>query len=260
MKNSDREWEQFGRENPDFGVLSRPRFIGSELTGDAENEFFRSGEQYVEYVFRLIERLRPNFQPQSVLDFGCGVGRLLIPFAKRSECAIGVDVSPSMLDTCRRNCQRRQVNNATLVESDDNLSRVKGRFDLVNSYIVLQHIVPKRGIKIIERLLNLIGDDGIGVVHFPIYDDRHPVRRLINAAQRVVPIVHNLANLARGRPWNQPLMEMHRYDLSTVMRVVEKAGFSSCYVELIREDSYLGVTMIVRREGPRDQRMLLPPS
>ena len=33
----------------------------------------------------VLESVAPHFAPLSVLEYGCGVGRLLIPFARRAE-------------------------------------------------------------------------------------------------------------------------------------------------------------------------------
>jgi 2-polyprenyl-3-methyl-5-hydroxy-6-metoxy-1,4-benzoquinol methylase len=58
----------------------------------------RQGVDHIDFVFETIRRhFVPNFKPSSVLDYGCGVGRLLIPLAERCECVVGVDVSDTML-------------------------------------------------------------------------------------------------------------------------------------------------------------------
>lgn len=43
-----------------------------------------------------------RFAPASVLDAGCGTGRVAIELARRGVDVVGVDVSGSMLDTARR--------------------------------------------------------------------------------------------------------------------------------------------------------------
>jgi SAM-dependent methyltransferase len=44
--------------------------------------------------------------PSSVLDAGCGTGRVAIELARRGVAVVGVDVDPSMLATARRNAPR----------------------------------------------------------------------------------------------------------------------------------------------------------
>jgi SAM-dependent methyltransferase len=52
-----------------------------------------------EEVDWLVERLR---RPQSVLEPGCGSGRMLAAFAGRGVEAVGIDLSPEMLELARR--------------------------------------------------------------------------------------------------------------------------------------------------------------
>ena len=56
-----------------------------------------------------------------------------------------MDVSPSMLAEARRNCEAHGVANVSLVPVRRQLSGAEGEFDLVHSYIVLQHIEIRRG-------------------------------------------------------------------------------------------------------------------
>ncbi|HET6261057.1 MAG TPA: class I SAM-dependent methyltransferase [Chloroflexia bacterium] len=42
------------------------------------------------------------FRPTSVLDAGCGTGRVAIELARRGITAVGVDIDPRMLETARR--------------------------------------------------------------------------------------------------------------------------------------------------------------
>jgi 2-polyprenyl-3-methyl-5-hydroxy-6-metoxy-1,4-benzoquinol methylase len=44
-----------------------------------------------------------RFAPGSVLDAGCGTGRVAIELARRGVEVVGVDVDPSMLETARSN-------------------------------------------------------------------------------------------------------------------------------------------------------------
>ena len=69
-----------------------------------------------------------------------------------------------MIAEAIENCQKFDISNASFVISDDELSKATGMFDLVLSYIVLQHIEPERGLKIIDRLLSRVSPGGIAVV------------------------------------------------------------------------------------------------
>ena len=96
----DPRWEAAASREPYFSILTASRFRSANLTAAHEREFFDSGEVFVESALRVIEaRFVPQFTPASVLEYGCGVGRLAIPFARRAGSITAVDRSPTMLPT-----------------------------------------------------------------------------------------------------------------------------------------------------------------
>jgi SAM-dependent methyltransferase len=54
--------------------------------------------------------------PVSVLDAGCGTGRVAIELARRGIDVVGVDVNSSMLDTARRRAPELRFEEADLVD------------------------------------------------------------------------------------------------------------------------------------------------
>ncbi|MEO8694947.1 MAG: class I SAM-dependent methyltransferase [Acidimicrobiales bacterium] len=67
-----------------------------------------------------------RFAPQSVLDAGCGTGRVAIELARRGVAAVGVDLDPAMLDAARRKDPQRQWVCGDLTSLD-----LEARFDVV---------------------------------------------------------------------------------------------------------------------------------
>ncbi|HET6312598.1 MAG TPA: class I SAM-dependent methyltransferase [Chloroflexia bacterium] len=66
------------------------------------------------------------FRPTSVLDAGCGTGRVAIELARRGITAVGVDIDPRMLETARRKAPHLEWHQGDL--STINLGR---KFDAV---------------------------------------------------------------------------------------------------------------------------------
>ena len=52
-----------------------------------------------------------------------------------------------------------------VVLSDDRLSLATGTFDLVHAFIVMQHIAPARGMRILARMIEVL-EPRVGIVHF----------------------------------------------------------------------------------------------
>jgi SAM-dependent methyltransferase len=273
---SDREWERWGATDPYFGVITEPRFRSANLTAEDLAAFFRSGQDHVDAVVRACRRhFGSGFAPRSVFDFGCGVGRALIPFARLADRVVGLDVSASMIAEAGRNVRRAGLDNVVLVKSDGDLSTVHGSFDLVHSVIVLQHIEVDRGMALIEQLVALAAQDGVlalhltyGKTHVPHrYGQalppeqplppprRHPVRRLLAPIAR--PILRPLRRMldgerlvAPGIPETVPLepeMHMHSYSLSQVFYVLQACGAREVFAEFTDHGGELGVLLYAKR-------------
>lgn len=249
--DADRDWEQFGREDPYFGVVVEPRFHREALTPAALEDFFASGRRHVERVFEVVHgAIDPAFTPKRTLDFGCGVGRLLIPLAERSERVVGVDVSESMLREAARNCEERGLANVELVHGSaalDELDERGARFDLVHSFIVLQHVPPERGHRLFERLVDLVADDGVAVLHVVFANDLSPRARFLRLARRTFRPIHHLLNLREGKPRDRPLMQMNRSDLNRIFRALQDRGAHECHVRFTSHFAHRGVVLFARK-------------
>jgi len=165
--NTDSAWEEWGSRDPYFSVLTHPRFRRGAMTDHDRNDFFESGSLHVQFVMQIIhDHLDSNFRPNAILDFGCGVGRTLVSFAKMAKETVGLDVSTSMLQEASNNCKAHGVSNVRFLRSDDALSSLTQSFDLIHSSIVFQHIPVARGKLIFRRLLARLAPQGIGAFQF----------------------------------------------------------------------------------------------
>jgi SAM-dependent methyltransferase len=246
--DSDQDWERLARTDPYFAVLTDPQYRGkpSEIE---RAEFFRTGEAHVAEVLSIIRsRLYPTFAPARALDFGCGVGRVLIPLAARCREVTGVDVSPAMLEEARRNCEAAGASQVRLVPSDDELSAIEGEFDFVHSYIVLQHIPVPRGERLVRELAERLAPDGIGVFHV-VYmrAPASPIRRLVHWARTRVPGAHWALNVARGRPAGTPMMQSNPYSVTRLLDILSSAGCTEVHVRFTNHDGYRGVMLFARK-------------
>jgi SAM-dependent methyltransferase len=223
---TDRDWEAWGASDPYFGVISADAFRRDAMDHDARARFFQSGESHVERVLGIVrDRLDTGFAPASVLDFGSGVGRLVVPFSKRAQRVVGVDVSPSMIAEATRNCEGHGIANASFVLSDDRLSAVEGTFDLVHSYIVLQHIAWARGRRILRSLAGRVAPRGVLAVQLLTSCKAPPLVRALARLRYRFPPANWARNLLRRRPLLEPAMQLHEYDLETTLADLASEGF-----------------------------------
>ena len=248
-KKTDDPWEYYGKNNPYFGVLTQERFSADQWSDDAKKEFFATGERYVDSIFETVgNHLDPNVRPTRALDFGCGVGRITLPLARKCGSVVGVDVSKSMLAEAEKNARDRSLANVTFIKADDSLSRVSGIFDFVHSFIVFQHIPPKRGAAIFKRLIDLLQEGGIGVLHvtYSFASTATLGRRLRKAAKQSIPFFSAAANVLRGRPFREPIMQMNEYDLNHLLRILHESGCHEIHLRLtetnVQGQAFYGVS------------------
>jgi ubiquinone/menaquinone biosynthesis C-methylase UbiE len=215
MRNTNTSWQKWGELEPYYAVLSQNRFRKENLSAENIDEFFLSGEAHIDSIFDFIKtHINPSFSPRKALDFGCGTGRIVIPLAQRCQEVVGVDISPAMLAETQKNCESRSITNVKLVPSDDTLSQLgNDYYDLVHSYIVLQHIPKKRGEKIIDQLISHLAPEGIATLHI-IFHQKDVTKNLMNEFRKRTPFVNLLFRVLQRRNLSEPLMEMNEYNLN----------------------------------------------
>lgn len=246
--DSDRDWEKLGATDPYWAVLTDDRFHSSTLSDDNIAQFFARGEQDVAAVFATIEKcIRSDFRPSRALDFGCGVGRLVIPMARRCGEVIGVDVSDAMLAEARRNAARAGVANAAFVKSDDRLSQVSGTFDFVHSYIVLQHIPVNRGEVVTKKLLELLRPGGVGALHYTYATGLSAKSRGVLWARKNVPLANATLNVILGRKPSHPVMQLNNYSIDRLLSMLQDAGCADVHAVLTDHQGNRGVMLVFQK-------------
>ncbi len=247
--NSDKAWNAYGKKDPYYGVLTHDEFRDDNLNDEALARFFATGEKHVDSLFDEINRhLAKNFRPQTTLDFGCGTGRLSIPLAKKSQRLIGLDVSADMLREARKNAERQGVNNVEFKISDDSLSALKGeRFDLINSYIVLQHINVERGMLIIEKMLQLLNSGGIGALQITYSSNKLKSNKIATYLRYRIPLVHGLLNMLKGFPYSKPLMQMNLYDMNAVLHLMQANAIADSKISFEDHGDFWSAHLIFKK-------------
>jgi SAM-dependent methyltransferase len=235
-----------GAVEPYYGVKPERGYLRGNFDATARAEFFRTGEHQVEQTLQVIhERFDKNFNPTRALDYGCGVGRVLMPIARRVREAVGCDVSLSMLDESRANCERSGIANVSFVQADDQLSAVPGSFDLIFSDGVFQHIHPRRVDQIFGALLDRLDEGGIFVAGFVI--DTPAVQRLARWVNRTLPLVDRVVTRFRGYRRGSAALESHVYPLERVVIRLMEAGYREMCLEFFYGAHVTRARVFVRR-------------
>ena len=249
MRDTDSDWREVARREPYWGVISVDRFKGKTLKESDEKAFFDSGRVYLDHVMALTRMLLdPGFEIRRALDFGCGVGRLAIAIAKAAKGeVVGVDISPDMLRLCAQHAREAGVRNLTLVEGDDELSAVTGAFNFINTFIVLQHIPPQRGIALIRKLLSKAENNGVVALQLTYAKARKFLQHESGRSayyRREGDAIRELSPHPDARP--EGSITMYDYDLNQVMAVIQEATKYPMAVKPTDDDGHIGVQIVLK--------------
>lgn len=241
MEDTDAKWEILGKNEPYWAVLTSDDFNQLNLTENTLEKFFQTGDEYVADILQIIhQHLDACFKPDRVCDFGCGVGRLVLPFAHYSREVVGIDISESMLNECEKNLNSRGINNCQLITSDDNLASLTGSFNLIHSFITFQHIPVRRGMDIINKLLSHLEDTGILVLHVK-YSPNTGWFRLFKKIIKLILIELHVY---------KPIMQMNSYPLNDLFWLLQNKSLNQCYIRFsAHESSQLGMIIFAQKNN-----------
>ncbi len=247
--NSDKAWISYGKQNAYYGVLAHDEFLDKNLSEEDLKNFFATGFSDVENLFKLFhENFGENFNPKSILDFGCGTGRLVIPFSKKAEKVVGVDISEQMLLEAIKNSEKFGLKNTSFYLSDNNLSKISDqKFDLIHSYIVLQHMNVNRGEKVIKKMIDLLNPNGVGALQMTYYSNKKKIEKVLNFFRYRIPLFNNILNIFRGKSVNLPLMQMNSYNMNRVFCILQKSGITKTQVIFTDHGGYFGLTLLFQK-------------
>jgi SAM-dependent methyltransferase len=220
-KETVADWEIIGKTEPYFGVLTHEKFKNNNLTKDSKAEFFRSGYSQIKSLLAELG-LASDTKFDTVLDFGSGVGRLVIPMSKLSNSAIAIEIAESMQKELKKNINEQNVKNLKVFYTiEEYEADSAGKVDWVNSYIVFQHIPPPIGYKILDKLLRLLKHNGYFSLHFNIFSSVQP-------ANSIYQQLNNETLLILGDIEKQPegSIKMFDYNLNAIFFILLKNGIS----------------------------------
>ena len=239
-------WEEYGKNDPYFAVMTVEANRKANLGEVAREAFFQSGFDHVAMIWEAVESsFGIDFRPERSLDLGCGVGRIAIPLAARSGHVTAVDIADNMLLEAKRNCELADVANVEFEQTDRYLNSTSS-YDFVHSFITLQHIDPNLGIRIVRKMIDRLTDGGVGALHFTYKGTGGRFARFRSRLYRDVPLIYRLRRaFAKGE--TGPYIPVYLYDLNAIMAELHAGG---CHRVTIRfsDHSILGAMVIFRKE------------
>lgn len=239
MRDTDRDWSVIADTHPYYGVLTNERYLNPGA--DDLADFFSTGEGDISYMHAVIERVLGPFAPRSALDFGCGVGRLLLPLARIAGTATGVDIADGMLKLARTHAENAGVQAELVKEIPADVA-----FDWVNTSIVLQHIPPARGYGLIRRLWAAVAKDGVLSLQITIFKDARHMGELQRDLAAFRFDGETLVNYTAEDDETIGI-SMYDYDLSRVFQILDLQDGQPVYMEKTDHGGCHGFRIYVRK-------------
>jgi ubiquinone/menaquinone biosynthesis C-methylase UbiE len=151
-----RDWDFLAKRDALWAILTD----SSKMDGKWDvAEFMATGDAEIRTVMDHLARI--DYTPKvngAALDFGCGVGRLTQPLARRFSSCIGVDISQQMIqraESLNRYVQCRYVTNL-----DTRLPFADASFVFIYSNIVLQHMSQQLSAEYLREFVRVLAPGG----------------------------------------------------------------------------------------------------
>lgn len=222
LRNLQKNWDLFAERDPLFAVVSWPHKRGRRWD---ERDFFRNGRDEVRAVMADLSRWGHPKRRGAVLDFGCGVGRLTRAFSTRFVRAVGVDVSPRMLELAQ-GYDRRGRCEFILNPRPDLSIFPDDSFDLVYSNITLQHMPPSLIRAYVREFVRVLSPGGIALFQIPAGYRPSSLRdRLKWALRRRMPtFLWSILRQAKSALTGEPLVEMNVVPREIILKDLDLPG------------------------------------
>ncbi|HVS06632.1 MAG TPA: class I SAM-dependent methyltransferase [Candidatus Dormibacteraeota bacterium] len=153
-------WDRWAKTDPLWAILS---WDGKQDAWKWE-DFMATGRDDVARFLKFIHDLGLPLRPERALDFGCGVGRLSRALAETFAHVEGVDASTDLIRLAIAHNDRPgriafRVNDLTLPFPNE-------YFDLVFSWLVLQHIPPGEQLRYLAEFARVVRPGGLLAFQF----------------------------------------------------------------------------------------------
>ena len=210
-----KNWEDFGNTNPLWAVHTG----GDNWDEDA---FFKTGQEEIDKLIEMLESVDADPPHGRALDFGSGVGRLSLALARWFDRVDGVDISQPMVKGAEAyRASREDIDDSKVnfhVNTELDLSLFDDQtFDLVLSFIVLQHMKPEFSATYIAEFCRVV--DRGGTVAFQI-----PARRSSLFLRVRGTLARRARQLRQAMRGGEGVMEMYGTPRAKVESILRDNG------------------------------------
>lgn len=235
LANVKAKWDQFGKTEPHWSVLSAPQFKSDQIAGTVDG-FYGSGAGDVDLFRNAAHRCNVALPTDGTcFELGCGVGRITIWLGAAFRKVIGADISAAHLAIAQEAIDRSGKSNIELrhLDKPETVHDLPA-FQAFYSVIVLQHNPPPVMRWLLERILQKLTPGGLGFFQLPTIGGGYAFE----------------ATAYLQQPPGIDVMEMHVLPEETVLEIIEAAGCELLEArehDCIGDPAWVSKTFLVRK-------------
>lgn len=114
--------------------------------------------------------LNKLFYDKKILDFGCGLGgKEMVLMQYKSKSIVGIDLSRRNIRYAR---EREMPANIRFLKRNILKDRISGKYDIIFSFTVFEHIPKKEMVRILVKLKQMLTKKGKIIIVYNFYNDR----------------------------------------------------------------------------------------
>jgi SAM-dependent methyltransferase len=166
LRRTAQQWTDLGEGEPYWSVLSHDDYRKSQFEKHSA-EFWKSGEWITDQIDNISDRFSIPSHFRSVMELGCGVGRMTRYLAKRFDTVHALDISPGNLAICMEATQNSAGRvHPVLVESLETVIATP-MVDAFVSFITLQHNPPPIQAALLKGAFSRLNSGGLAFFQVP---------------------------------------------------------------------------------------------
>ena len=199
------QWSELGDTEPHWSVLVSDKYK-SENFAKNEEEFYETGRVTFSMIESFFKRAGLEINPEAtVLELGCGTGRVTHALADIYAHVVAVDVSPGNMRLCQEKLRQRGKRNVecVLLKSPRDIESLPP-VDFFFSTIVLQHNPPPVIHYLLSEIFGKIRESGFVLFQVPTHTPGYS----FNTSQYIESAA--------------PVMEMHCLPMQAVFALFAK--------------------------------------
>ncbi|MEI6128649.1 MAG: class I SAM-dependent methyltransferase [Planctomycetota bacterium] len=214
-----RNWQNLATKDPLWAILSDEGKQGGRWNLD---EFFRSGEGFINYIGEALHQRRIDVARGSALDFGCGYGRLTQALTRHFAKVVGVDAAEAMVLAARKHNRFGERVAYVYNPAPDLAVFPSASFDFVLTVLVLQHMRADFQQGYLREFLRVLRPGGVLFVQIPTV----PTTPVLDSISRLDEVA------------GEACIEIHGQSQASVEALFLAAGGELLYAEA---DTWAGV-------------------